>query len=380
MPTPWDRHLSRWQRAGLVDDATAGRIRAFEQEHGGAASRWARIAAALGAGLLGAGVLLFISAHWDELSPGVRMALAVAPIVAFHALGAFATVRGAPSLASAAHAVGTISLGAAIALAGQIFNLAEHWPAAVLFWAVGAAAGWVLLRDWPQAALTAVLVPAWLVGEWVVATEDLSAPRVAHPVAAGTFLLALAYLTARRDADDGHVRRALGWVGGLALLPLALLLVAISTERGGIAPGGALAFGWTVAMLLPLAVAVAFRGKDAWLNVVAALWAVAVVLVSGSDGAAYRRGPGLAVYALCALGAAGLVAWGVREQRAERINLGLAGFTITVLGFYFSSVMDKLGRSASLVTLGALLLAGGWALERTRRTLIAGIDPAGGAR
>jgi hypothetical protein len=38
--------------------------------------------------------------------------------------------------------------------------------------------------------------------------------------------------------------------------------------------------------------------------------------------------------------------------------------------FYFSSVMDKLGRSLGLIMLGVLFLAGGWALEHTRRKLI----------
>ncbi len=40
------------------------------------------------------------------------------------------------------------------------------------------------------------------------------------------------------------------------------------------------------------------------------------------------------------------------------INLGSAGFAATVLWFYFSSVMDKLGRSFSLIALGLLFLAG----------------------
>ena len=42
----------------------------------------------------------------------------------------------------------------------------------------------------------------------------------------------------------------------------------------------------------------------------------------------------------------------------------------TVLAFYFSQVMDKLGRSASLVGLGLLFLLGGWLLEKTRRRLM----------
>jgi hypothetical protein len=47
---------------------------------------------------------------------------------------------------------------------------------------------------------------------------------------------------------------------------------------------------------------------------------------------------------------------------------------LTVAFFYFSSIMDKLGRSASLIGLGVLFLLGGWALERTRRRLIARLE------
>jgi uncharacterized membrane protein len=60
----------------------------------------------------------------------------------------------------------------------------------------------------------------------------------------------------------------------------------------------------------------------------------------------------------------------LRDSRTERINLGAAFFAATVLTFYFSQVMDKLGRSASLVGLGVLFLGGGWALERMRRKLV----------
>ena len=71
-----------------------------------------------------------------------------------------------------------------------------------------------------------------------------------------------------------------------------------------------------------------------------------------------------------AVGALGLVMWGVAERRTERINLGAAVFAVTVLFFYFSNVMDKLGRAASLIGFGLLFLVGGWALERTRRQLV----------
>jgi uncharacterized membrane protein len=77
---------------------------------------------------------------------------------------------------------------------------------------------------------------------------------------------------------------------------------------------------------------------------------------------------------MCALGSIGLIVWGLMEARKERINLGVAGFALTVLFFYFSNVMDKLGRSASLIGLGLLFLLGGWLLERTRRQLVARLE------
>jgi uncharacterized membrane protein len=80
---------------------------------------------------------------------------------------------------------------------------------------------------------------------------------------------------------------------------------------------------------------------------------------------------GAATFGWWGIGALGLVAWGMRDSRIERINLGAAAFAVTVLAFYFSRVMDKLGRSASLLLLGLLFLGGGWALERMRRQLVA---------
>jgi len=64
------------------------------------------------------------------------------------------------------------------------------------------------------------------------------------------------------------------------------------------------------------------------------------------------------------------VLWGLQEQRRERVDLGVAGFAITVIAFYFSTMMDKLGRSASLVGFGLLFLLGGWKLEQLRRKLV----------
>ena len=163
MAKDWDVHLEQWAAAGLLAPGAAERIREWERAQAPVHGRsWLTLLAlAFGAISVASGALLFVSAHWDQIPPDGRMALVVAMVAAFHAAGA-AVARRFESLSITLHAIGTVTLGAAIALAGQIYNLAEHWPSAVLLWAIGAAAGWALLRQWPQAALTAILAPAWL--------------------------------------------------------------------------------------------------------------------------------------------------------------------------------------------------------------------------
>jgi predicted membrane protein DUF2157 len=376
----WERYLKRWTTAGLIEPSTAERVRVYEaQQQKTQGLRWpVALAISLGGLLLGAGVLLFVAAHWDMLSPGARFGLVLLLVAIFHVAGAFAAGRFSV-LSTTLHAVGTISLGAGIFLAGQIFNLQEHWPAGLLLWALGAWVAYVLLQDWPQAALAALLTPMWLGGEWLVTTGRWV--WTDKTLAEGILLLAITYLTALLPGRETPVRTTLAWIGALALIPSVLFVIVSGTHSDGrlfSSSGISRELGWTVALLLPLALAWVLRRSAAWMNLIAALWVVALgstSLPSQPNESLLRfiwreLGP----YALCALGSMGLIAWGLKEARKERINLGVAGFALTVLVFYFSNVMDKLGRSASLIGLGLLFLLGGWLLERTRRRLVARLE------
>ena len=107
------------------------------------------------------------------------------------------------------------------------------------------------------------------------------------------------------------------------------------------------------------------------MNVVSAIWVLILGLVTPHRAFRWDSWDVLGIYIWAAIGAFGVIAWGIAERRRERINLGIAGFGITVLFFYFSNVMDKLGRAASLIGIGALLIFGGWGLELARRSLVA---------
>lgn len=74
----YERKLRAWLEAGLVDEPTAARIRAWEAQHSRPLALWAVIGiAALAIGL---GVVLVVAANWDDIPGQVRLAVHLALI------------------------------------------------------------------------------------------------------------------------------------------------------------------------------------------------------------------------------------------------------------------------------------------------------------
>ncbi len=372
--------LNRWQSAGVLEPEAARRIRAWESAQDAPSLQQSQrvgwqgmVALILGALLLACGVVLFVSAHWDQLGPGSRFGLVVLLLSVFHLAGAATRARFL-GLSIAFHAVGTVSAGASIALVGQIFNLQEHWPTAILLWAIAALAGWALLGDEAQQTLTFLLFPAWMLSEIAFAVED----HAGSPAFIGRFLAvwAVLYLTlflgTRRRAVGGILFAVSAIAGAIAVGAMVLDWDELNFRHPSTLSLGARALIWAATAAMPLGLSI-FRPIRSFIPVAVSIaFAALLPFVAG-----YSNWTHLAAQLLVAAFTLFLLWWGVRRGSHALVNLSMVWFALTVAWFYFSSIFDKVGRSLGLIGIGVLFLAGGWALEKTRRNLIARMDHPG---
>ena len=367
--------LERWQRAGLVDAEIVRRIRAYEaEEQQPAGLRWQGIVALiLGGILLACGVVLFVCAHWDKIGPGGRYALVMAMVAVFHLGGGWAReqYRG---LSTALHAVGTVSTGAAIALVGQIFNIQEHWPAAILLWAVAALAGWILLQEEAQQILVFLLFPAWMLSELSFYAQG----HIGSEVYIGRFLFvwAVLYLTVFLGSRHKVAQGVLFAIAAVAaVVGVVLMIVRFGSWHSSDLSLRLRLCYWLTIAALPLLLSL-FRLFKSMAPVACAALLALLLPWCAMDAArgSFDMSINLLSQALVAAFCVFLIWWGVRLASKALVNLGIVGFAGTVAWFYFSDVFDKVGRSLGLIGLGVLFLAGGWALEKTRRGLVARME------
>jgi uncharacterized membrane protein len=393
----FDELLVRWRNAGVLDAQAEARIRAFEdaQEEPGIAGiagiRWQGIIALiLGGILLACGVALFVSAHWDELGPGARYTIVFLMVAVFHLAGGFARERYF-ALSTTLHAVGTLATGAAIALVGQIFNIQDHWPAAVLMWALAALAGWWLLQDQVQQTIALLLIPAWMFSELAYYMERQIGSDVY--IGRALFLWAILYLTFFVRSERKVVQGTLFAVAAVAAVIGTEFMttgwISFSSEQTFI-PFSVRFWAWVVIAALPLVIA-AFHGHKGLIPIALGI-VYAIVLpwctrtwTRNDTFGTYRQTytgvePNLAAHAVIALFAVFLCYWGVRLASRALVNLSVVYFAIAVARFYFSDIFNKVDRSVGLIGLGVLFLAGGWMLEKTRRRLMSHMSRADNER
>ena len=375
--------LRRWLQAELIDADVAEAIQRWEdsqlkQSKHSSVRHLAvpiRLSILLGSLLLAAGLLLFVSAHWDQMPPLWRVSLLLFIVIALHAGGAWFAERF-QLLALGLHAVGTVAFGAGVFLCAQIFHLDVLWSFrwGLLLWSFGAAAGWKLLRQWPQLALLSLLLPGWIAALIMFEVDRLSSSEAdwaVVPIAAGALLTSLTYFTAPDRTPLTPARSVLMWMGGLALVPAAVTWAVVATGLDLPALGQPLWLSllvWVVTLGGPVILGWWLRPHRFWPLALAAIWMVLDLVIQ-------VQGFSVLSFAWWGVGSVGLMLWGSTEARAERVNIGTVLLATTLIGFYVTEVIGRFDRSLSLLGLGLFFLVGGWGLNRLRQALLPNLPP-----
>ena len=375
--------LRRWLQAELIDADVVEAIQRWEDSQLNQSKHSSvrhltvpiRLTILLGSLLLAAGLLLFVSAHWDQMPPLWRVSLLLFIVIALHAGGAWFSERF-QLMALGLHAVGTVAFGAGVFLCAQVFHLDVLWSFrwGLLLWSFGAAAGWMLLRQWPQLALLSLLLPGWISALIIVEVDRFSSSEAdwaVVPIAAGALLTALTYFTAPDRTPLPPARSVLMWMGGLALVPAAVTWAVVATGLDLPALGQPLWLSllvWVVTLGGPVILGWWLRPHRFWPLALAAIWMVLDLVIQ-------VQGFSVLSFAWWGVGSVGLMLWGSTEARAERVNIGIVLLATTLIGFYFTEVIGRFDRSLSLLGLGLFFLVGGWGLNRLRQALLPNLPP-----
>lgn len=244
------RRVTQWQAAGVLAPDRAGQARAVLDAD--APPPWRgfldALALWLGAALLGAGVIFFIAANWEQLGKFARLggvqALLVLAVVAALRL----THRRVAREAALFFAV--LLLGALLALLGQTYQTgADTWQLFAL-WAA-------LALPWTIAARSAVLWLTWivLVNVALALWLDLHPRRFfsdwnqASVIGLVNLAFLLAWETAARRLPELQGRIAPRVLAALALAMLTFGAAAAVVERNGY---GFALLPWLAVMVLLL--------------------------------------------------------------------------------------------------------------------------------
>jgi hypothetical protein len=129
--------LARWQGDGVITPQVRAAIQGTLQPQS-AAVTLATVVGIVGGLLIAAAFLAFIAANWAAIPRVTRFGILLVGIIGAYGLGAVFARSDREVLADTAATVGSIVFGAAIALVGQMYHLAEDFSSGMMLWSAGA--------------------------------------------------------------------------------------------------------------------------------------------------------------------------------------------------------------------------------------------------
>ncbi len=401
-----DQALRHWEERKLLTKKKAQELRASLPD--GAVHMQGRaigIFTALGAILMGLGVILFVSSHWQELSTAFKTGLLLVTTVATGLAGYMLAFEGKryEKTGIALLFLNVLVFGASIFLVAQIYHLPmELWWGALL-WCLGTAYFAYVLRSrlhlWLAVPLL-VLFVGWLrssqfsggnelgflvddqgsiipalgfLGLSLTAASLLHGRFSSTAFAAPTLLhwglfLTLTFLvigTVHREVFFGFLRYPTDAVG-LGVLGTAVLLSVLTLALGKFET--AQGKGGLVAMALFLSFTALIAEVPRWLG---------FIPESNDYGYAYDTlshtliGLHIVHILLTFVFCLTVIWFGSLLRRPVVINLGMIAVAFCILIQYFSWAFELLPRSFAFILGGAIILVLGFVLERQRRRLLA---------
>lgn len=352
--------ISRSQAEEILDHAE--RTGTLEEGHSGwidtSSGRLITVVSVMGAVLVGVGVLLYLTANWEEIPRSIRGLLLVSFPVATYVAGGWFRRGRHPRVGHSLFAIGAGFVGVSLFALEELYALGLDPEVLLLAWTTVA-----LLTG--HALVSRLIVGLGLaVGAATLVTTTSHEPMLVVGLY-GVILFALG----RRI--DQPIYQSLGVVAALGAA------VVLAGTEGGLERSPTL--GPTVvatglgAAALSLRTILAWRGRsDGWPT---ALWTTAgtltLVTLFGLSTLEWSALTGSVVGHLFALAlVVATVGVGYRIDSVTMINVAVVGFLFTVVSILLSTVVDALTGALALIVSGSLLLLIGLGLERGRRTLL----------
>lgn len=410
--------LPELERAGVVDAATAARLRAHYAD-AAAPSFAPGLSAILGALLLGLGVILLVAHNWDQWGRALRLLVVALPLAAAQVACVWA-LRKRPQSTSwreCTAVCSALAFAAALALVSQIFQFGgdlDHYllscalialpllyaldSSALAILVAAAFVGWVGAHDerlrepLPVLLAYATLAPhalmvwrrdpqslrsSWLLG-WLVPlcfaalTLTIPAMREFAVIWLSAWALLLMQIDSTIGGDASLIRRPLRVYGelGWALVALAATFPEFWRDASYLHAGRNLRHAGTLAQLV-IALSLLLSARALWRRqwLLAALSLPTLTIAGVQLFAMAPPALGLSllfnVYVL-AIGVAVIHA-GLRGQRLREVSSGLSLIAVLVLLRFFGSEWSFVVRGLAFILVGvAFLVANLWLRRRVR--------------
>ena len=406
--------LAAARERDLLEEDVSAELLALAAEQDRAEHRFRGAAATfgwLGGAVAAAGIALLIAVNWAEIPGLTKVVGFIVLLASVHGLGAWLGWRkeAYPKTAHALHFMGAAVFVAGVGLVAQVYHIHEHPPNGVLLWLIAIAPLAYLLRSGPITVMSIFALLLWAHMEGAFKGSVLTMPEAFTPHL--TLELAVAVALIGFGAALKNRERAIGkTMIGVGILLAAVILYFLGFFRHWWYGSLRLRQGTSIVkMVLPFSAAllgffglIAAACRSAWaslrLRVSGVLMLLALLLTGAAalavDVDILPTGPkvvtwlfgwakGYHVTALMVTFAAWVVwfalagwclAYGAAQGSKALVNVGVIAFGLGVVTRVFDLALGLAWSGWVLLVGGLALLGTGWAMERWRRRLLAGME------